>query len=211
MQNKFYNQPAVDWAQRNLAQPVQIKQILSSRRGRIFIYLLAFSVPLVFISLGIVLKFIGGGDPMNSTRALACGFVLLIPSGIIVVLGLFMQTKFAKSLDARGVNAGTGRRFLWENLYYVDHVSKITRTGGVTRKIEDNQLELIFENGKVIIPPLIQDREKIWNLIDTMPVQVRDDGAIRANQAAATDEGKIRNEEDLLKYLKSLRPENPKG
>jgi hypothetical protein len=62
----------------------------------------------------------------------------------------------------------------------VDHVSKTTREGGVTRKIEDNQLELVFADGKAIIPPLIEDRERIWALINTMPAEVRDDGEVRA-------------------------------
>jgi hypothetical protein len=57
---------------------------------------------------------------------------------------------------------------------------KTTRGGGVTRKIEDNQLELAFANGKAIIPPLIEDRERIWALVNSMPVEIRDDGQVRS-------------------------------
>ena len=111
-----------------------------------------------------------------------CGGVLLLPSAVIVMLGVLTQQKFVKSLDVAGVKSSLGRRFLWENLYYVDHVSKITRVAGVTRKTEDNQLELVFADGKAIIPPLIYDRERIWSLINSAPAQVKFDGEIRTAQ-----------------------------
>jgi hypothetical protein len=88
---------------------------------------------------------------------LLLGFVLLIPAGVIVLMGARTRQTLVKYLDADGVSTTRGNRFLWESLLYVDHVSKITRAGGVTRKVEDNQLELVFANGKAIIPPLIEE------------------------------------------------------
>jgi hypothetical protein len=99
-------------------------------------------------------------------------------------MGARTRQTLVKSLDAGGVSSMLGRRFRWEDLSYVDHVSKITSTGGVTRRIEDNQLELVFSNGKVIIPPLIHDREQIQALVNSMPAQVRDDGQVRATRPA---------------------------
>jgi len=116
------------------------------------------------------------------SRHILLGVVLLVPAGVIVLLGARTRQTLVESLDADGVSITGGRRFLWDNLQYVDHVSKTTRDGGVTRKIEDNQLELVFANGKAIIPPLIDDRERIWALINTMPAQVRDDGQVRAGR-----------------------------
>ena len=112
-----------------------------------------------------------------------CGGVLLLPSAVIVMLGVLTQQKFVKSLDVAGVKSSLGRRFLWENLYYVDHVSKITRVAGVSRKTEDNQLELIFADGKAIIPPLIYDRERIWELVNSAPAQVKFDGESKTEQS----------------------------
>jgi hypothetical protein len=55
----------------------------------------------------------------------------------------------------------------------------------VSRRVKDNQLDLVFEGGKLIIPPMIHDRGRVWELINSMPAQVRDDGVPRETQAAA--------------------------
>ena len=55
----------------------------------------------------------------------------------------------------------------------------------MTRRVSDNQLELVFEDGKVTIPPLIHDRGRIWDLINAMPSQVRDDGVPRVGGDAS--------------------------
>lgn len=185
MQNQFYNQPAVEWAKRNLQKRVEIKPFLSSRLGKILSYLLVFIVPLAFIIPGIVLKISGYTNKDDSASAiLLCGFVLLIPFGTIALIGIFTQGKIAKSLDADGVNLSSGQNFSWEKLHCIDHVSKTYRVNRFAKgKIKDNQIELVFENGKVIIPPLIYNREQIWDLINSMPVQVRDDGVIREQAA----------------------------
>ena len=44
----------------------------------------------------------------------------------------------------------------------------------------DNQLEMVFSNGKAIIPPMIDERARVWALVNSMPVEVRDDGQVRA-------------------------------
>ncbi|MDQ2746842.1 MAG: hypothetical protein M3T96_06250, partial [Acidobacteriota bacterium] len=111
-----------------------------------------------------------------------CSGVLLLPCLVIVLVGVSTRQKLVKSLDANGVKSSMGRRFLWENLYYIDHVSKTTRIANVSRKIEDNQIELVFADGKAIIPPMIQDRERIWNLINSIPAQVKVDGEIKTVQ-----------------------------
>ena len=65
----------------------------------------------------------------------------------------------------------------------MDHVTKHYRAGRVSRRVKDNQLELVFEGGKVIIPPLIRDRAAVWELVNSMPAEVRDDGVPRAGRA----------------------------
>jgi hypothetical protein len=120
------------------------------------------------------------------------------------MLGAYVRRGFAKSLDAEGVNAALGKKFPWGKLYYVDHVTKHVRAGGVSRRIKDNQLELVFEGGKAVIPPLIHDRAAIWALVNAMPTEVRDDGVLRASHVPAGGGSRSRAQEDLLAFLNSL-------
>jgi hypothetical protein len=179
MQSEFYNQRVVNWAKQNLAQPLEIKLRFASRWARTLLYSLLYLLPVLVIAGLIARKLTEGGD-LNWMGVVLCGGVMLIPPSVIVLIGIVTQQKLVRSLDADGVKSSMGRRFLWQNLYFVDHISKTTRAGGVTRKTEDNQLELVFAEGKAIIPPLIQDRERIWSLINSAPAQVKFDGEIRA-------------------------------
>ena len=47
------------------------------------------------------------------------------------------------------------------------------------RRIKDNQLELVFEGGRLVVPPMIHARAEIWALVNSMPAEVRDDGVRR--------------------------------
>ena len=179
MQAESRNQPVVHWAKQNLAHSVDIR-LRAGKGARTLIYVLLFSVPLLIVSCQSYLKLSGFAKGVSWWGIFLLGFVLLIPAGVIVLLGSRTRETLVKSLDADGVSTTRGRRFLWESLHYVDHVSKTTREGGVTRKIDDNQLELVFADGKAIIPPLIEDRERIWALVNSMPAQVRDDGQVRS-------------------------------
>jgi hypothetical protein len=131
--------------------------------------------------------------------------LLCIPCGGIALLGAYVRRGFAKTLDAEGVSGSFGQRFPWGKLYYVDHVTKYTSVGRVSRKIKDNQLELVFEGGKLIIPPMIQDRAAVWSLINSLPAQVRDDGVVREPPAAA----RPMTGEEFMRFLDSL-PARPR-
>lgn len=191
MEQQFYNQPVVNWAKQALAQPVEIKQRFSSRWAGILIYGAVYLFPVLVVIGAIVRKLTATYDPPGWRGVILCGGVILIPPTVIVLLGTLTQQKLVKSLDAEGVRSSMGRRYLWQDLYCVDHVSKHYRAGGVSQKIEDNQLELVFANGKTIVPPLIHNRERIWSLINSMPVEVRFDGEIKTvqpqNPAGAAD------------------------
>jgi hypothetical protein len=213
IQREFYNRPAVDWARQNLPQPVAIRLKFASRWARLLVYSLLFSIPVLIIA-GLIARKIHEGENLSWWGVFLCGGVLLVPGIVIVLLGALTRQKLVKSLDDAGVKSSMGKRFLWGNLYYVDHVSKITRVGGVTRKIKDNQLELVFADGKAIIPPLIYDRERIWNLINSMPVQVRDDGEIR--QTTTTGNSPASGAENLsfdeiVKAMQELKAEHDRN
>ena len=191
----YYNGPAADWARRNIKTPVEIRKRFSSTAGKVFTYSLIFCVPAAFFALGLFGIVTGVKDRNAVYAAIFFGFLLMIPFGFIALLGVYVRRGLAESLDSEGVNAPLGRKFYWGKLYYVDHVTKYFRAGMTSCRVRDNQLELVFKNGKVTIPPLIHDRDKIWDLINAVPSQVRDDGAPRVTGP------QIMTEEDLRRLL----------
>jgi hypothetical protein len=204
---EYYNGPVADWARRHLAAPVKIKLLFSSRAGQIFVYALLFSAPGAFFALGLVMFALGARDRATVLGPFFFALLLSIPCGLIALVGAYVRRGFAKSLDAEGVSGSFGQRFQWGKLYYVDHVSKYVRAGRVSRRVKDNQLNLIFEGGKLIIPPLIHDRARVWELINSMPTQIRDDGVARETQAAAD---RPMTGEEFMRFLNSL-PERPRN
>jgi len=213
MQSEFYNQPVVNWAKQNLPQPVEIKLRFASRRARIFIYLLLYLVPILIIA-GLIARKLQEGEALGWMGVVLCGGVMLIPPSVIVLIGILTQQKLVKSLDADGVKSSIGRRFLWQNLYYIDHVSKRINRPGRDLVIEDNQLELVFADGKAIIPPLIHNREQIWNLINSMPAQVRDDGQIRPVQSGprgSENAGGTSSFDEIVKAMGELKAQHDRN
>jgi hypothetical protein len=193
---EYYNRPAADWARRNITGRVELKLLFGSTAGRIFMYALLFSVPGAFFAVGLVLLALGAKAKDGVGAAFFFGFLISIPCGVIVLLGAYVRRGLVKSLDAEGVSGSFGQRFLWGKLYYVDHVTKYRRAGRVSLKVKDNQLELVFEGGKLIIPPMIHDRAAVWALDNAMPVVVWDDGVPRAAQGSP--------EQELMAFLNSL-------
>src|ERR1043165_5036688 len=185
---EYYNRPAADWARQNITGRVELKMLFSSLDGRIFIYALLFCVPAAFFVLGLVLLALGAKAKDGVGAAFFFAFLISIPCGVIALLGAYVRRGLAKSLDAEGVSAAMGKRFPWGKLYYVDHVTKHMRVGRVSRQVKDNQLELVFEGGKVTIPPMIRNRAEVWALVNAMPVEVRDDGVPRAAQRSPEQE-----------------------
>jgi hypothetical protein len=205
-QGEYYNRPVADWARRNIKGRVAVRPLFSSRAGRIFVYALLFSIPAAFVALGVLALALGARD-----RATLFALLTAIPCGVIALLGAYVRRGFAKALDAEGVSGSFGQSFPWGKLHHVDHVTKHVRAGGVSRRVKDNQLELVFEGGKVIIPPLIHDRAAVWSLINSMPVEVRDDGVPRTGPVPASGGSPIRTQEDLMAHLKSLNGPRSSG
>jgi len=201
---EYYNRPVAEWARQNIRGRVEVRRLFSSMLGVIFTYTLLFCVPGAFFLLGVLAFALGARDRATVVGPMVFAFIMLIPCGGIALLGAYVRRGLAKSLDAEGVNGAMGRKFPWGKLYYVDHVTKHYRAGRVSGRVKDNQLELVFEGGKVIIPPLIHDRAKMWELINSMPADVRDDGVSRAARAAAA-------REELLAFLNSSAPPRSQG
>lgn len=207
---EYYNRLIVEWASQNIKGRVQIKPLLSSLVGKILVYSLLFCVPGLFFALGVVALILGVKDRSVVLGAFFFGLLLMVPCGLIVLLAAFVRRGFVKSLDAEGVRGNLGRKFHWGKLYYVDHVTKRARAGRVSHTVKDNQLELVFESGKVIIPPLIQERARVWDLINSLPAEVRDDGVPRG-RVPTSDNNPIRTQEDIMRLLESRRASQPEA
>ena len=175
----YYNGPVADWARRNIRRRVKVRLLFGSRLGGIFAHALLFSPPGAFIGIGLILFALGARAKDGASALLFYGSLMLIPCGLIASVGAYVRRGFAKSLDAEGARGAFGQRFPWGKLYYVDHVSKVVIRGGVRRRIKDNQLELVFEGGKLVIPPMIHGRAEVWALVNSVPAEVRDDGVPR--------------------------------
>src|SRR5215203_4070742 len=206
---EYYNQTAADWARQNIRGRVAVRPLFSSRAGVILTYSLLFCVPGAFFALALVAFALGVRDPSVVKGALFFGFLILIPCGVIALLGAYVRRGFAKSLDAEGVSGSFGQRLTWGKLHHVDHVTKHFRVGGVSRRVKDNQLELVFEGGKLIVPPMIHDRAAVWSLINSLPAEVRDDGVPRPGYAPASGGNPIKTQEDLMAFLQSM--DGPRG
>ena len=198
----YYNGPVADWARQNIRGRVEVRPLFSSRAGRIFAHALLFGAPAAFIALGLLLSALGAGAKDGVAALLFFGFLMLIPCGLIALVSAYVRRGFARSLDAEGARGAFGQNFPWGRLYYVDHVTKVVIRGGVRRRIKDNQLELVFEGGKLVIPPMIRRRAEVWALVNGMPAEVRDDGVPRAGRVPA--DGRSRAEADSMAFLNSL-------
>jgi hypothetical protein len=161
-------------------------------------------VPGAFFALGILAIALGAKDRPTLLGPFVFAVLTAIPCSLIALLGARTRRGFATSLDAEGVNMTGGLRFPWGKLYCIDHVTKYTRTHRVSHRIKDNQLELVFEGGKVIIPPLIHDRAAVWSLINSIPVEIRDDGVPRPGHGPSAHLNQLRAQEDLMAFLNSL-------
>lgn len=201
---EYYNQRVADWARQNIRGRVEVRLLFSSRVGRIFIYALLFSAPGAFIALGLILFVLGARAKDGVGALLFFGFLMLIPCGMMALLGAYVRRGFVKSLDAEGARGALGQRFTWGKLYYVDHVTKYSRVGRVSRKVKDNQLELVFEGGKLIIPPMIHSRAEVWALVNGLPAEVRDDGVPRAGVGTVPGGAADNAGEQLMAFLNAL-------
>ena len=196
--NSFINQPVVNWARHTLLQAVEVELKGKSLAYKIF-YVFSFAV-LALIFLGIPLlfyisaisSFINDGWNNKVSSGLISGTVFLGMFGTIVFI-IFLITKFtrrnfAKFISANGVETRKGQKFYWAKLHYLDYKKVNTQIPGnliastvraaMFSGVEKVTVVMIFENGKAVVPPLIENQPQILALLGSIPVQRRDDGKI---------------------------------
>lgn len=193
---EFYNQPVVNWARQTLQTPVEIKLRYNSPIfiGVLFAILGIFFLGLpgaIFISGIYKLITEGWGEALGG--GLTLGTILLVVSGgfflLLVLLRKMQRRKIAAVLISEGVQTTGGQKYLWENLYFLDYKQLNTRTTGnltasLTKEVmyagvKKITVELVFAKGKAVITPLISNQSEILGLLETIPVERRENGKIR--------------------------------
>jgi hypothetical protein len=170
------NQPAVNWARQNLQTPVKVKGLFNSLIVTVFSYAflaLFCLVPPCYILISTFYLFMTGGLQESHKVGLGIGIGWLVLGGGIFLFIVLIRRNIAKVLTSEGVKIRGRKKFLWENLRFLNHKTILARGGKKTA------IEMVFANGKAVIPPHTFNKSEILRLLETLPVQRRDNGIIR--------------------------------
>lgn len=198
--NQFINQPVVNWARQNLPQAVEVKLKENSLVYKVilgfcfaFLALVFLGIPLLFY-ISAITNFLDQGWNKKVSGALTSGTVFLAIYAIVFLAIFFLirftRRKFAKVLNSEGVETRSGQRLNWEKLYFLNYKKVSTKVSNrnvalnavnaaIQAGVEKVTVEMVFENGTAIVPPLIQHQPEILALLNSMPVQRRDEGTVR--------------------------------
>jgi hypothetical protein len=110
--------------------------------------------------------------------------------GGLFLLGKFTRKHFAQFLDTEGVRTRGGKTFRWADLYYLDHKKMNVKINSdqlaasatqvaLMAGVEKVTVDMVFADGKAVIPPLITDQSQILGLLNTIPVQRRENGSVQ--------------------------------
>jgi hypothetical protein len=196
----FINQPVVNWARQNLPRTVEVKLKGNSLFARIllgfcfaFLGLIFLGIPLLFFYSAIT-AFLADGWSQKVSGGLFGGTIFLGIFGLfslgIFFLLKFTRRKFAKFFSSAGVETRGGQKFGWEKLHFLDYKQVNTQINGrqiaasavraaILAGVEKVTVEMVFENGKAVVPPLLENQPEILALLNSMPVQRRDEGKVR--------------------------------
>jgi hypothetical protein len=197
---EFINQPVVDWARQTLVNRVEVQLRYSSPVAKVFLGLAIGFLALVFfgvpiaLAVGAIFKAVNEGWSDAIPRYLGCsGGMFIVFAALfsaIIFLPRMTRKTFAKFMDREGVTTRNGQKYRWEKLYYLDYKSVSVARGNLAVAATQAAImagskrvtvELIFEAGKAAIPPLTANQPELLALLETMPVQRRDDGQVRQN------------------------------
>lgn len=198
--NEFINQPVVNWARQNLLQPVEVKLKGNSIGYKIllgfcfaFLALIFLGIPALFY-ISAITTFLDKGWNEKVSGGLVGGTVFLAAFGIftlvIFILMKFTRRKFARVLTSQGVETRGGQKLAWEKLHFLNYKKVSTKvshnnfaaniaSAAIMAGVEKVTVEMVFENGTAVVPPLIEQQPKILALLNSMPVPRRDEGKVR--------------------------------
>jgi hypothetical protein len=194
--NQFVNEPAVNWARQTLPQTVEVKIkehkiLLGIAMG---LLILIFGGIALAIYASAILSLMSKGWSSQVTGGLIGGtfflVVLIVFVGGLFLLGKFTRKHFAKFLDGEGVRTRGGKSFRWADLHYLDYKKMNVRINphqlaasatqaAIMAGVEKVTVNMVFAGGKAVIPPLIIDQPQILGLLNSIPVQRRENGTVK--------------------------------
>ena len=198
--NQYFGHPVINWANQNLQLPVEIKLKGTSIGYKIllgfcfaFLALVFLGIPLLFY-ISAITTFVDKGWNQKVSGALVGGTVFLAVAVMIFLaiffLLIFTRRKFAKVLSLQGVETRGGQKFVWEKLQFLNYKQVVTQVNGrsfaanvaqaaMLAGVEKVTVEMVFEDGKAVVPPLIEHQPEILALLNSIPAERRDEGKIR--------------------------------
>ena len=194
--NQTVNEPAVNWARQTLQQTVEVK----IKEHKVLLVIAMALLVLIFggIALAIyasaILSLRAKGWTSQVTGGLVGGtfflVVLIAFIGGLFLLGKFTRKHFAKFLDTEGVRTRGGKSFRWADLHYLDYkkidvkinaqqLAVSATHAAIMSGVEKVTVEMVFAGGKALIPPLIIAQQQILGLLNSIPVQRRENGTVK--------------------------------
>ena len=194
--NQFVNEPAINWARQTLPQTVEVrikehKILMGIMMG--FLILIFGGIALA-IYVSAIRSLMANGWSSQVTGGIIGGtfflVILLVFVGGLFLLGKLTRKHFAKFLDGEGVRTRGGRSFRWADLHYLDYKTMNVKINpnqlaasatqvALMAGVEKVTVNMIFAGGKAVIPPLIIDQPQILGLLNSIPVQRRENGTVK--------------------------------
>lgn len=174
MTNEFYNQTITAWAKKDLKH-----SFYADHQSRLPLYgLSAFLLLLpALLIYGGISNYFRGGDSETTSRFLEIGIggFVLFGAGVVWLVFFYWRV-LLETLDKDGVEISSGRRFLWNDFQYVNEVLVTRRRGGGKQFL---RYELVFGDGKALIPADLKNIGRIEVLMALMRAERRINGKIR--------------------------------
>ena len=158
-----------------------------------FLGLIFLGIPLLFFYSALT-AFLASGWSQKVSSGLTGGTIFLAAFALLT-LGLFFFLKsarrqFAKIISSEGVETRGGQKFVWEKLHFLDYKKVTTQynrnqpglsavSKAILAGVEKVTVEMVFENGKAIVPPLIHNQPEILALLNSVPAERRNEGEVR--------------------------------
>jgi hypothetical protein len=199
MAEQYLNQPAAEWARRNLTREVEIKLRENSWPARIVVALAMLFLGVIFFGIPATLffnaaaKFVAGGWGAEVSKSLRMGIFFLAGFGGLTVF-LFsyvraLRRNLVRLLSADGATTRGGKKYRWENLQHLHYIPvywKLRRNNFLFQAlisfifagVKKLKIEMVFTDGKATLAPLVENQREVLKLKDTIPARRKSNGKI---------------------------------
>jgi hypothetical protein len=201
MAEQYLNQPAAEWARRNLAREIEIELRGNSWPARVVVALAMNFLGLIFFGIPAILlfnaatQFVAHGWGAEVSESLRPGIFFLAGFGGLAVFLFYyvrgVRRRLVRFLSADGVTTRGGKQYRWENLQYLDYVTVHRNFVGGSRVyhvllrvlsklmfagVENLKIEMVFTDGTATLAPLIENQREVLGIIGTIPARRKSDG-----------------------------------